>query len=351
MFSSGKEKTVTKRVLFLCKQRESYGSNGLNNSGLYNSVNFVSEMLSHCGIESKVVDVVDANDIDREVYQYRPTHVSIEAIWVMPEKFGELNRLHPKVNWVIRVHSNLPFLANEGIALAKLLQYLDYRKVSIAANAWQARDDLRELTGMIHGDAVSQRVLYLPNYYDLTEIAGESGKRPDGWLDVGCFGAIRPLKNHLVQAVAAIRFAEEKGLPLRFHINAGRVEQNGGQVLNSLRSLFQELPSYYQLVEHPWHSYKSFLNLVRTMDLGLQVSLTETFNIVSADFTRCNVPIVVSDSVFWACPKFFADPLSSNDITKKMHLALKSGAGHNRSRLARYCRESELEWLNYLQDN
>jgi hypothetical protein len=159
------------------------------------------------------------------------------------------------------------------------------------------------------------------------------------------------LKNHLVQAVAAIRFAEEKRLPLRFHINAGRVEQNGGQVLNSLRSLFKELPSYYQLVEHPWLSYERFLGLVRTMDIGMQVSLTETFNIVAADLTRCNVPIVVSESVFWAWPEIFADPLSSTDITQKMHLALKSGPGRNKARLARYCHQAELEWLNYLQNN
>ncbi len=341
---------MVKRVLFLCKQRESYGSNGFKSSGLHNSVKFVSEMLNHCGIESKVVDVMDANDIDREVHHYRPTHVSIEAIWVMPEKFAELNRLHPRVKWVIRIHSNLPFLANEGMALAKLLQYLDYRKVAIAANALQAFNDLRALMGMIHGEAASQRVLYLPNYYDLAECHHGAGNQPDGWLDVGCFGAVRPLKNHLVQAVAAIRFAEEKGLPLRFHINAGRVEQNGGQVLTSLRSLFKELPSYYQLVEHPWHSYDRFLKLVRTMDIGLQVSLTETFNIVSADFTRVNVPMVVSDSVFWAWPEIFANPLSSTDITRKMHLALKYGAGKNKARLARYCHQSEIEWLNYLQD-
>ena len=205
--------------------------------------------------------------------------------------------------------------------------------------------------GTIHGAAAAQRVFYLPNYYDLTDFFAEAGKRPDGWLDVGCFGAVRPLKNHLVQAVAAIRFAEAKGVPLRFHINAGRVEQNGGQVLNSIRSLFRELPSYYQLIEHPWHSYENFIKLVRTMDIGLQVSLTETFNIVSADFTRCHIPIVVSESVSWAWPKIFADPLSSTDITQKMHLALQHGAGNNRSRLARYCQQSELAWLDYLQDN
>ncbi len=75
----------------------------MKDSGLYNSVKFVSDMLNTCGIESKVVEVMDANDIDREVHHYRPTHVSIEAVWVMPEKLAELNRLHPRVNWLIRI--------------------------------------------------------------------------------------------------------------------------------------------------------------------------------------------------------------------------------------------------------
>jgi hypothetical protein len=35
------------------------------------------------------------------------------------------------------------------------------------------------------------------------------------------------------------------------------------------------------------------------MDIGLQLSFTESFNIVSADFVNHGVPIVVSDAIKW----------------------------------------------------
>lgn len=65
------------RVIFICKNRtDTYG----NSTGLHNSAQFVSNFLNQSGIESKVVSVVDGNDIDRVVTQYNPSHVFIEAL-------------------------------------------------------------------------------------------------------------------------------------------------------------------------------------------------------------------------------------------------------------------------------
>ena len=99
-----------KRILFILKYRESdYGSynndptvekktwaytQGLS-SGLLNSAKFVCDMLfDELGYESKLVQVADNNDIDREVTQYKPTHVIIEAYWVVPEKFEILTNFN-----------------------------------------------------------------------------------------------------------------------------------------------------------------------------------------------------------------------------------------------------------------
>jgi hypothetical protein len=35
------------------------------------------------------------------------------------------------------------------------------------------------------------------------------------------------------------------------------------------------------------------------MDMGLQISLSESFNLVSADFVKNHVPILVSDEIDW----------------------------------------------------
>ena len=84
------------RVLFILKRRQDYDGYkhsqiGLS-TGLYNSALYMSDMLNNNRIESKVVVVVDNNSIDKEVHLFKPTHVIIETLWVVPEKFEILNK-------------------------------------------------------------------------------------------------------------------------------------------------------------------------------------------------------------------------------------------------------------------
>ena len=121
------------KLLFICKQKHIYSNtaNAPIASGLYNSAQFVVNMLNHNGVQAKLVHVVDNNCIDREVTLYNPTHVIIEALWVAPEKFKVLTKLHPKVKWVIRLHNEIPFLANEGIAMDWIYKYLEFKNIHI----------------------------------------------------------------------------------------------------------------------------------------------------------------------------------------------------------------------------
>jgi hypothetical protein len=109
------------RVLFILKRRPDFDAKehthvGLS-TGLYNSAKFMNDMLLEQGIESHLEVVEDYNRIDKYVTQYRPTHCIIEAVWVVPQKFVILQKLHPNVKWIIRVHSEMPFLAGEGQAI------------------------------------------------------------------------------------------------------------------------------------------------------------------------------------------------------------------------------------------
>src|ERR1035437_6255076 len=98
------------RILFVCKDRMSaYGAYGYGASyGLINSCRFVGEALNRYfpgEFEFKVASVVDNNRIDAEVYKYKPTHVIIEALWVVPEKMNVLLPKYPNINWIVRIHS------------------------------------------------------------------------------------------------------------------------------------------------------------------------------------------------------------------------------------------------------
>jgi hypothetical protein len=346
------------RVLFITKRGQIYSkeySSGeyVLSSGLRNSAQFVVDALIANGLEAKLAQVVDNNDIDREVTHYKPSHVMIEALWVIPEKFEILHRLHPTVQWVIRLHSEIPFLAQEGMAMDWLCRYLDYPNVLIAFNSIRTRDDFRRLLTAKYGEeAVTARTLYLPNCYDVLPIV-EPVPKPDAGIavDIGCFGAIRPLKNQLLQAVAAIVFADSRGLRLRFHINCTRVEQKGDPVLNNLGALFKH--SSHELIQHEWHAHSDFLAIVRTMDVGLQVSFTETFNIVSADFASLGVPVVVSNEIPWVANFYkVPSPTSLEDIISKLEFAYDTRSGSpriiNHAQLRHVAFHAEIEWLKYL---
>jgi hypothetical protein len=337
------EKAMKPRILFVCKRADAGNSYSTHRaSGLRNSVRFMLGMLLHLEIPASMVEVNDNNDIDREVHHFRPTHVIVEALWVVPEKFAELRHHHPHVNWIVRIHSELPFLAMEGVALDWLAGYRNQPHVTIAANSDRMYRDLGQLFGY-------EGIGYLPNYYPLPA-RGPNSPSNDGWVDVGCFGAVRPLKNHLVQAVAAIAFARELGRPLAFHINGSRTEQRGDNVLKNLRGLFANTDDA-MLVEWPWLSHYQFAREVQKMHLGLQVSFSETFNIVSADLVAGGVPVVTSPEVRWVPKLFQAEPTSVPEIVDAMRWAwrLRRGVAQtmNRRALGRYNEDSVKAWARY----
>lgn len=305
------------RVLFICKLRSRYGAS----YGLLNSCRFLCNALRSMGFEADVVEVIDNNDIDREVAKYKPTHVFIEALWVVPEKFMELTRLHPKVKWYVRIHSNAPFLAHEGSAMKWCN---GYQAVSMLRKNFKLSANCEEFIDEAQGSMMGMEVVYAPNIYQPTDEPGighyHRVKNPDKHIvHIGCFGAIRPLKNQLLQAMAAMQFAYDKKKELHFHMNGNRVEQSGEPILKNIRELFK--PSGHKLIEHDWMTHNDFMKLVCTMDIGMQVSLSETFDIIAADFVAAGVPLVGSKEIRWLAAAYQCDATVMKNIVSHLHKA------------------------------
>jgi hypothetical protein len=351
----------TPRVLFVLKYREQYydyndyGS-GFLHSGLYNSASFVDRFLNSVRVPSRLVHVADNNVIHKEIVEFNANVVIIEAFWVVPEKFDELQKVCPNVKFIIRNHSKAPFLANEGIAFDWTLRYLERNNVYVSANSVEMTNETRALADAKFNDwskeKLEEKTPYLPNTYPLTDVTNVPF-RDDKIFDIGCFGAIRPLKNQMNQAIAAIKLADYYNYGLRFHINAGRIENNGTQVLKNIRGVFQNLPNdRYQLIEHGWVPHDEFKVLIRQMDVVSQVSYSETFNIVGADAVSCGVPFITSSEVPWAFKPFVADPNSTEDIFKKLRLAIvakkMTNANFHLGKLRNYSKQSESMWIKFL---
>jgi len=344
------------RLLFIIKERNIYGTKSAS-YGLVNSCEFVANILKKNNIEVKVVQVVDNNDIDREVSNFKPTHCFIEALWVVPDKFKELSKLHPNVNWFVRLHSMIPFLATEGISFQWLNEYMELRKqgikISIACNNKQVYDELSDLY---------KYVVYTPNIYKIRdEYFVNINTKPDietitgnNILNVGSFGALRILKNHVQQAIWAIKFANESKKTLYFHINVTEHEIGEGiPILKNLRNLFKN--TNHKLVEHSWMSHDDFLQVVKQMDFGMQLSFTETYCIVAADFVFCGIPIIVSEEINFINKKSTVNISFPDEIIKAMYLCVNSSEisklnKQNLQLLNKSNEDAEKEWLNFLSE-
>lgn len=150
------------KVLFILRKRQKEWSYSNGSSGLFNSANFVCEMLKDNGVDAKVIEVIDGNAIDKEIYQFKPDTVIFEAFWVPPSKANELKGLYPKVNFIVRNHSKPEFLAHEGIAFDYSIEYFKFG-IKIACNSHEMVEGYKVLLKDMNLDP--SLVFYLPNYY------------------------------------------------------------------------------------------------------------------------------------------------------------------------------------------
>lgn len=339
------------KVLFIVKERKVYGTK-TKCYGLFNSCDFIARTLREMGIEAKTIQVIDNNCIDRAVSEFKPTHCFIEALWVVPSKFEILAKLHPQVKWSVRIHSMVPFLASEGIAFEWIEGYLDIREkgidLSISCNNSKLHRDLTQLYG--------NSITYTPNIYNpISTIIPQKDKnkiaKSEEEFHIGCFGALRILKNQAQQAIWAIEFAESIGKTLVFHINVSEHEQKeAGPVLKNIKAIFNG--TKHRLYEHSWYEHSDFLDVVRQMDMGMQVSFTETFNIVTADFVYCGIPIVVSKDISFINPLCRCDPSNTKSVLNSMFWGRRFGDDiiklWNKWLLKSHNRRATKEWVNVL---
>lgn len=175
-----------KSVLFILKDGEAaVGSSYRPRGGLWNSAKFVVDMLVSNGVKANLVRVIDNNDIDREVTKYRPDICILEALWCVPLKFIELKKLHPTVEWIVRIHSETSFLSQEGCAYSWMQEY-ESLGIKIAVNSERMVQDL-QAAGLTEPE-------YLPNSYPISSNVIQKLKPKTNDLHISCFGAISCFK-------------------------------------------------------------------------------------------------------------------------------------------------------------
>lgn len=333
-----------KRVLFILKKRENYGCSNKTSYGLLNSCNFVKKALEKEGVECIIRETFDGNTIDKEVFETNPNYVFLEAIWAPPDKIRELLSLkrYKNIKWFVRIHSKVEFLAHEGMAFTWLLEYAkiakEFKNFKIAFNSEQPIKDFENSLGI--------NAAYAPNIYPFKKVNHPTNHTDK--LKIGCFGAIRELKNHLNQAFGVLDFARNCGLTIEFHVNSSlKYEKYGDNILKNLTALFAS--TKHKLVIHEWMAHDEFLKVVKKMDICSQVSYSETCNITLIDSVALNIPSIGSKEIPYIHKWYVADPADSHDIAKKLEFAHFSSFLNlhrlNERGLSKYNDKSIRAWL------
>jgi hypothetical protein len=261
------------RVTFLIRARQVQGT-ALQNAARYDAGHLAT--LCHT---SQVLAIPEADTL-----MLRPSELDSDVIviegagWVSTKTVAALSKLGPRV--IVRTHAAPEFLYYEFPGPVSTSAYLEQARAAGAELAFVSAD----LAGRFKGT-------YLPIYYPVGPAPTEKAAIGDT-VDVGCFGAIRPLKNHMGELVAIARARDTRGGTFRMHINSTRVE-GCSTILPELKDAARAFG--IELVRHEWTP-----DFWKGISVGLFGSFAESFCLTAADFVRAEIPSVLGDHIPWA---------------------------------------------------
>ncbi|MCK9429147.1 MAG: hypothetical protein M0R17_04025 [Candidatus Omnitrophica bacterium] len=104
------------KVIFIVKKRNDLAlSYTYNATGLHTSSEMAVNALRRIGVDAELFEAIDGNSIDKIIHDTNADNIVLEALWLTPSKLKELITLRPNVKWSVIIHSDIPFLAHEGI--------------------------------------------------------------------------------------------------------------------------------------------------------------------------------------------------------------------------------------------
>jgi hypothetical protein len=319
--------------------------------GLYINALMTARVLRKLGIVCDLAAVNDVSDV-RTVLAKRTdvTHAIFQAIWIDVGPMCDLLATFPGTHFIVRTHSQIGFLQVEprAIAILRGLLVTEQQMLNLTVSA-----NTTKLQHFLEG-TYKTPVVYLPNLYDVDRVARKRDEsHRHRLLRIGSFGAHRLLKNHTTAAAAALLIAQRHGSDLEFYVNGGREENvEKGTILRALEAMFADVP-WAKLVVVPWAEWAQFRATIAFMDLCMQTSFTETFNIVTADAASEGVPSVVSDAIEWTPRSWHANVDDAEDIARVgAHLLWDHHAAQEGLRaLEDFEKRARAIWLDYLDSN
>jgi glycosyltransferase involved in cell wall biosynthesis len=255
-----------------------------------------AKVLRREGIKAHVWPILGASDLRKRLEASPAKQIIISAPWIPSVDLQSLSGDFSETHFAVNCHSNVGFLQADrnGVKLIREAMELELgtHNIQLAGNSHRFCDWVRATFGA--------PCVYLPNLYSLDcEPVWQRSPFAGGTLRIGVFGAIRPLKNLMSAAGAALEISRRLRVPLELWLSSGRSEGGGDTVLGAVQEMLRGLP-HVKLVLHGWQPWPKFRKIVGYMHLLLQPSYTESFNMVTADGVAEGVASVVSNAIDWA---------------------------------------------------
>lgn len=216
---------------------------GLSHIGLNVAALTNARVLDQHGIHTTVFPVRHNIDVVNSIFEYerehrKPlTHVIISAPWMSRHDMKTLIEYFPYIQFVVECHSNIGFLQADPNAVeiirAVIALSFTHPNIVLAGNS----KPFVEWASKVYG----AKVVLLPNLYPITK---PKKKRWKGTLPIkiGVFGAVRPQKNFMTAAAAAMLIQNQLQLPVELHMSDGG-EGDGGSVSRAIDQMVRGVPS------------------------------------------------------------------------------------------------------------
>ncbi len=327
-----------------------YWCAGASCVGLTVAGSATAKVLSEYGVDVSVfpvkdnMDVVHAIDGYNESHDEPLTHVVISAPWLTLHDLKALVENFEDTQFVILCHSNVGFLQADpgGVELLR-----DYKTLSRTHPNLKVGGNSKKFVKWFD-EVYGADIIWLPNLYPIHKVPVRG--RDNSVLKIGAFGVVRPEKNFMTAAGAALAIQRYYGIPVELHMSEGG-ESDHGMVIPAIEQMCDGIPNF-KLILHKWCFWDKFIEIIRSMDIMLQPSFTESFNMITADGISVGVPSVVSPVITWAPDSWKADPDDALDIAEKAIDILSDTIGLNANlgmdALAKHDKIGLVQWFRYL---
>lgn len=266
---------------------------GVSHVGLGVTSQNTAEVLRQHRFDAEAVPVLDVKGVtDRLAHDKHVTHVVIGAAWVDAKTMEEIVKKYPNIKFCAVSHSNVGFLAIEPEAIRLLKDYKKiqdkYLNFSVGGNCHKFVKAWNEM--------YDTNLTLLPNLYH-TQRIHRGNKNPSNTIKIGIFGSVRPLKNFVSAVGACLYIANYTCQNIEIYVSSGR-DEGGATTIRAIDALVENVPNV-KLIKSMWADHAAFRTLVSEMDLCMQPSYTETYNMICADSVVEGVPVVGSDAIDW----------------------------------------------------